>query len=835
MQAKILIIDSSKKESILIKNILCDHNVLTAHNSSEAMKEIEKNEDIDFILIDLDMPQKEGFRILEAIKSNDKYCDLRIITLSSFGELDSEIMGLRLGAIDSVTKPIDQKLLRMTIDMHLKFKSINSLTELSKEIMDLFSGRKAAELIAINDSMKKSELLFRGIFNQAPIGIAIVRENDVLTVNPMYEKILGRTQEELSKINWQNITHPEDLEEDVKYFEKFKDREIDSYDMEKRYLRPDGSYVWVHMFIKRISWSNISDNSHLCLLQDISSRKYIEKVLNESERSKSVLLANLPGMAYRCSYDRNWTMHFVSEGCYVLTGYKAEDLLNNTKLSFNDIIVPEYRDTLWAEWEQTLSLREQFKYEYEIIAADGVRKWVLEMGQGVYDENGNIEALEGIIIDISELKERESQIQYLYEHDYLTDLHNRQFLEKVLEKDLYYRYEGKRAILLVNLHNFNNINITYGYNFGEKIIRELSEILINLCDKNCQLYQISLDRFAFYIKDYQQSKELADFCEVIIEKLNTLSINTIKGSIGILEINNCEAEPSSILKNASIASESTFDHETFSYRFFDYKMEEKIMREARITDALTQSVISGEGLYMKFQPIFDIKAERIHGFEALARLKTTELGEISPMEFIPIAEKTQLIVPLGIRIMKLVFRFLKEIEEKGYDSIIMSFNISAIQLFREDFLLKLKEVIDETKVDPYNLCIEITESIFVDNLKEINKKLEKLKELGIKIAIDDFGTGYSSLARQRELNIDCLKLDKYFIDKLKTLNWEEAITSDIISMAHKLGHFVVAEGVEDVKQMQYLIENNCDCIQGYLFSEPLDEDAAVEMLIRTNN
>ena len=140
------------------------------------------------------------------------------------------------------------------------------------------------------------------------------------------------------------------------------------------------------------------------------------------------------------------------------------------------------------------------------------------------------------------------------------------------------------------------------------------------------------------------------------------------------------------------------------------------------------------------------------------------------------------------------------------------------------------EIINETKIKTANLCIEITESVFSNNYQDINAKLGQIKQLGIEVSIDDFGTGYSSLARERELNVSCLKIDKYFIDKLLILDSQEAITGDIISMAHKLGHRVVAEGVELEVQKQYLIEHNCDLMQGYLFSKPLPQEAAIELL-----
>lgn len=164
----------------------------------------------------------------------------------------------------------------------------------------------------------------------------------------------------------------------------------------------------------------------------------------------------------------------------------------------------------------------------------------------------------------------------------------------------------------------------------------------------------------------------------------------------------------------------------------------------------------------------------------------------------------------------------------------MSINISAVQLLKNDFVSRLIETVNMMQADSNNITLEITESIFASNYQEINDILLKIREKGIKIAIDDFGTGYSSLARERELNVDCMKIDKFFIDELSSMDEGRFITGDIISMAHKLGHYAVAEGVETEKQKKYLEENGCDKIQGYLISRPLDIIKAIEFLGITN-
>jgi len=423
-------------------------------------------------------------------------------------------------------------------------------------------------------------------------------------------------------------------------------------------------------------------------------------------------------------------------------------------------------------------------------------------------------------------------LNYLYDHDYLTGLYNRRYFEEILSQDAMNAQDRKRAVILINLRKFTNLNITYGFHYGENLIQEIAESLLKLCREGVRLFHISIDRFAFYCDDYSNRDKLTDFCDTVNGTLGTSPIlRTIGWSIGVYEINPEDRDPESILKNASIAAESLKSHSS-GYRFYDDEMEEKLYRKADITRELTRAAIYDDdsGLYLVYQPILDLKRNIVHGFEALARLTSDTLGEISPEEFIPIAEESQLIIPVGRKIIRKALDFMEKLSSEGHNKVRVSVNVSTIQLLEENFISNLMALIDAKNIDPANLCIEITESVFSSDYEEINRRLDKIRSLGVCVALDDFGTGYSTLAREKELKVDIMKIDKYFIDKLLAIDPRHAITGDIISMAHKLGHAVVAEGVEDEYQKSYLVENDCDYVQGFLFSKPLEENEVIKLL-----
>lgn len=331
-----------------------------------------------------------------------------------------------------------------------------------------------------------NEQLYRNLFEQAPIGITLnhyqsrAMRYELKSVNPMAERILGRNIHDLSSTSWTQVTHPEDLPAELAQFERFIHGEIDGYSIEKRILKPDGSSAWVNVTVSSFLGSSISDVTYLCLFEDISVRKAMEGSLKESERSKSVFLSHLPGMAYRSKYDRNWTLEFVSEGCRALTGYDPESLIGNRDLSYNDMLSEEHQRLLWNELARALAQKKDFRAEYDLVTKNGEHKWVLELGQGIYDADGNVEALEGVVLDISEQKKKEHQITYLREHDFLTGLYNRSYMDQ--EKK---RMDGPEflplSIAICDIDGLRMINDAYGHAKGDQLISESARLLQNCC------------------------------------------------------------------------------------------------------------------------------------------------------------------------------------------------------------------------------------------------------------------------------------------------------------------------------------------------------------------
>lgn len=335
--------------------------------------------------------------------------------------------------------------------------------------------KEKAKLYEINEKLKNEEELFRTIFEQSPIGISI-NVNGTSTYNSMFGKIVGRKEEDLKKVLWEDITHPEDIPQERIFCEQFRSGELGTASICKRYLKPDGSIVWANLLAAPLHMSGGGRKDYLCILEDITEQIKAEHDLRENERSFSVLFSNLPGMAYRCKYDVHWTMLFVSEGCLDLTGYPASGLINNKDISYSDIVSPRYREFLWNRWIQVISERGKLAEEYEIITASGEARWVLEQGQAIFDHDGCVAALEGLIIDITDRKRKEDEIQYLNNHDFLTGIYNRRFLELMkvrMDREDFLPL----SVIIGDINGVKLVNDALGHAEGDKLITETAKMI----------------------------------------------------------------------------------------------------------------------------------------------------------------------------------------------------------------------------------------------------------------------------------------------------------------------------------------------------------------------
>lgn len=388
------------------------------------------------------------------------------------------------------------------------------------------------------------------------------------------------------------------------------------------------------------------------------------------------------------------------------------------------------------------------------------------------------------------------------------------------------------ALLILDIDNLQSINDSRGYNEGDALILGVSEVLKQFENHGVQIFRYGDDEFALIINNFDTEDSLANFIDCIYE---SFQIKQISVSAGISFFPSNSELSEELIRFADMALQYAKKNGKNNFTYFEPDMQrlfiQKLTLQSKMTTALLENSFS-----QYYQPQFDINTGKLRGFEALIRWTDAELGNIPPSIFIPIAEETGLIIPIGRWILRTAVKTLKTWQEKFHFDGVMSVNISPIQLLQDNFIEELDEIVKNEKIDPTLLEIEITEGVFIHKMEETVEKLKAIRERGIRVSLDDFGTGYSSLSYLQSLPLNTLKIDKSFINDITSADGVQAnITSSIIKMVGKMGLETIAEGVEYPEQLDLLTHFKCNIVQGFLRGKPMPQKLCDDYLSGDDN
>ena len=435
-----------------------------------------------------------------------------------------------------------------------------------------------------------------------------------------------------------------------------------------------------------------------------------------------------------------------------------------------------------------------------------------------------------------ELKKNYAHIEQLAYHDGLTGLYNRVAFMKYAYKIFHDASVGasKHAIFFIDLDNFKNINDTLGHDYGDLLLKDVSDRMLSCIASDDILARNGGDEFLILKNRFDTVDDLENFASQLVNVVHhpfILNDETavVSMSVGIAVFPNNGLTVSELIKNADIAMYNAKNSGKNSYRFFDSYMEDDVNRKNDLADILSH-VIDKNEIYLQYQPQVNVESGQVTGYEALMRIESELVGFISPAEFIPIAEETGIINILGEWALIEACNFNQVLIKSGFGPLRVSVNVSTTQLKDDHLIDIIKSIPEKTGMDLKHLEIEITESVLMNSFEHNLKLINQMKELGCSIALDDFGTGYSSFNYLTQIPIVTLKIDKSFIDGICSNEKDRCIADSIIDLAHKMDISVVAEGVEDNEQLQILQNQFCDTLQGYLFSKPLNSTDFIELL-----
>lgn len=576
--------------------------------------------------------------------------------------------------------------------------------------------------------------------------------------------------------------------------------------------------------------------------QDITERKQFESKLKQSEERLALAMMG--------TQDGLWDWNLLTDNVYYSPRWKsmlgyAENEIENKFSEWERLVHPEDLDSALSNIDYFLKNKAvNYSAEFRMQHKAGHYINILSRAFLVEDSDGKITRLVGTHVDISERKLAEEEIRTLAFIDPLTQLANRRLLVDRLKRALAASARSGQigALLFMDLDNFKTLNDTLGHHVGDELLKQVAARLSENVRQGDTVSRLGGDEFVILLEglseeNIQAALQTKDVAEKIQRKLNQpyqldTNLYHCTASIGAnLFIGNVQPYEE-LLKQADIALYQSKIEGRNTIQFFNPKMQEEISNRVDLERELRKA-IEQKQFVLQYQ-IQVNHAGRPSGAEALIRWEHPERGTISPINFIPLAEDTGLILPIGQWVLDNSCAQLKKWEQNPLTrDLILAVNVSAKQFFQSDFVEHVLTSISRHDINPSRLKLELTESMLVNNINDIVDKMQVLSKTAVRFSLDDFGTGYSSLQYLKKLPLNQLKIDKSFVHDIATNSSDRAIVRTIISMALSLDIRVIAEGVETKEQHQFLIDNGCMYFQGYFFSKPLPIDEFEALLSKS--
>ncbi len=634
------------------------------------------------------------------------------------------------------------------------------------------------------------------------------------------KKILGYSKNEFL-VRYDRYLTDNRLNKEMNRYDKRSMQWVEKEPFRVEIYHKNGSKVWLEM----TETPKYDEDGNLLSVDGIA-----KEVTSEIRLDK--IISNSQTVLFYWYAKENWPVAYVSKNIDIF-GYSADNFTSN-RVKFSDIIYPDDLEQVFIDVDYyTQNHIDHFTQIYRIFDRDGNIRWIDDRTTIERNLNGDVIFYLGTIIDITQEKQIQERLLYQTKHDELTNLPNRTLLIERIQESIKNSKESKNrfALIYLDFDRFKEINDSMGHNFGDKVILEASNRFDSVIEKNT-IARLGGDEFVILADEIENSSEIIDIIDRLIDvmKLPFVIENQqvyVTMSIGISVYPEDGDSAGILLKNADAAMFKAKDDGRGIYRFYAQEMTTKALEHIIMETNIRQGLKNNEFI-VYYQPQVDSTTGRLIGVEALVRWQHPTMGLIAPFKFIPLAEKTGLIIPLDRYVMRVAMEQIVEWYSRGVNPGTLALNLSIQQLQKPDFISMLSSIMNKLGMRAEWLELEITESHIMTNPKRAIKVLTELSRQGIKLAIDDFGTGYSSLSYLKQLPIDKLKIDRSFIKDIPKDKDDIAITKSIISLSKTLNLDVIAEGVETIEQKEFLIANGCSSIQGYLYDKPIEANGIEE-------
>ena len=555
--------------------------------------------------------------------------------------------------------------------------------------------------------------------------------------------------------------------------------------------------------------------------------------LHQAEEKLSGILESIDNMVWSITPD-SWETVYVNTAVERIYGRPAAHFLADRNLWLR-AVHPEDRDAV-DRWLSETGHGEMTLLHYRVMQPDGGVRWLEGRARKVLSADGSPLRIDGVASDVSERKRHEAEMEHLARHDALTGLPNRiLFNERVNHALSGARRFGLRlAILFVDLDGFKFINDSLGHSQGDALLRQMADRLRSTLRKDDTVARLGGDEFVLLLPNIGNDEVVQSVADKVLQVLSQPLAPDghrlqVTGSIGVAVFPDDGDNAETLLKHADIAMYRAKERGRNAVQRFTRELSVQALERVRLEAAIRRA-IEAEEFRLHYQPQVDLVSGRVCGVEAVLRWTDPELGTVSPARFIPLAEETGLIVPLGAWVLRTACRQAKLWNDLGLGPLPVSVNVSARQFLRQDLCQLIRIELDSSGLPASLLELELTESALMNNSESVSAALDCIHKLGVSIALDDFGTGYSSLGYLQRFPIDALKVDQSFVSNLPDSRDAASITHAIVAMARSLDMRTVAEGVETQQQLEFLCAAGCNSVQGHLFSRALPAGELEELL-----
>jgi diguanylate cyclase (GGDEF)-like protein/PAS domain S-box-containing protein len=674
----------------------------------------------------------------------------------------------------------------------------------------------------IEDALRESESRFRTLANSLPLGVfQSSTDGQLVFVNPRWSQITGVPESDAVGMGSLDMVHPDDLDRVV----VARDRQIEErggFRQQVRIITPGGETKWVSVHAS----SAVDDRGEL--LGFIGSMEDITPLVHAQEETARLagIVESTSDMVGVADADTG-QLQYLNRAALERLGYEGEDLSTLTTL---DLYTDAAKDIWRDEIVPALLSGNTWSGELAMQARDGSTVQVWQTIAAKRDGEGRMTQVSAVGRDVTEQRLFEAMLAHRATHDALTDLPNRALLLDHLGLALARAgRDGKLvALVFIDLDRFKSINDTFGHDTGDELLMAVARRITEILRPADTVARLGGDEFVVLceeIEDEHHAVAVAQRVLSLIEatpfQLSNATIE-IRASAGIaLSPGGPDAHPEALLRDADAAMYRAKDLGRARLELFDESMRRRAAQRLELADELARAIDERE-IVVHYQPCISLETGRVMAVEALARWQHPVRGLLSPQEFIELAEDTGLIVGLGLRVLSEACNEAKAWEAQlGQAAPRVHVNLSARQLTATNLAVLVRGVLEGSGLDPSRLCLEITESVLMEDAATVIEAVRRLKQVGVLLAIDDFGTGYSSLSYLRRFPVDVLKVDQSFIDGLGPDPEDSAIVAAIVNLAGTLELEAVAEGVETVEQLAKLRELDCSAAQGYLFARPV--------------